>query len=75
MKAFLLVGVEKGIMLVNDARKGPISVKASRVADLLRELGENEQTVLVSVNGTLATQDAELKQGDRVIIIPVTSGG
>lgn len=45
------------------------------VRDLLALLRLNPETVLVSVNGTLATEDVALRDGDDVRIIDVVSGG
>jgi sulfur carrier protein len=45
------------------------------VKNLLKMLNLNENEVLVSVNGELATEDTVIKDGDSVKIIDVISGG
>lgn len=46
-----------------------------RVSEVLRRLNLNPETVLVTVEGELVTEDRELKDGDIVTIIDVVSGG
>lgn len=47
----------------------------SRVSEVLRRLNINPETVLVTVEDELVTEDRELKDGDIVTIIDVVSGG
>ena len=64
-------------MLVTDLRKGKkkIKMKEGTVFELLEELGENTETVLVSVNNRIATEDQKITEKDDVKIIPIVSGG
>lgn len=62
-------------MLVTDVRKGVRHTQGSTVEEILAELGESVETVLVTINGTLATNDQQIKEGDRVVLLPVVSGG
>jgi sulfur carrier protein ThiS len=41
----------------------------------VRQLGYNREAVLVIVNGTLVTGDANIADGSEVEIRPVVSGG
>lgn len=48
----------------------------SRVADLLRLLEVNEALEpVVAVNGVVTVEDAALRDGDQVAIIPSVAGG
>ena len=61
---------------IQDLRKGPKTVEIEgTVLDMLKAIGEGDQTVLVSVNGKIVTSDHKLDKGDRVTVIPVVSGG
>jgi thiamine biosynthesis protein ThiS len=42
---------------------------------LLARLGINRETVVVSLNGTLCTEEEPLKPGDRMKVIRVVTGG
>lgn len=42
---------------------------------LLARLGINRETVVVSLNGTLCTEEEPLKSGDRLKVIRVVTGG
>jgi sulfur carrier protein len=50
--------------------KRPRSIKK-----LLRDLEINPETVIVIVNGTLATPDRTVEDSDKVEVRPVVSGG
>lgn len=45
------------------------------IAKLLEELGVNRETVLVSKNGEITLEEDTLKEGDKVEIIRIISGG
>lgn len=44
-------------------------------SELLTEMGINRESVLVTKNGEVITEDEILKPGDEVLIINVISGG
>jgi len=46
-----------------------------RVKEILRELGLNENEVLVSMDGELLTPDVVVGKGGEITIISVVSGG
>ena len=46
-----------------------------RVSELLKKLGINSETVLVSANDELVTEEDELKDDDEVKLLSVISGG
>lgn len=43
--------------------------------DALKKLGIDPESVLVTVNGKLVTDDTILREGDRVKLVAVVSGG
>ncbi len=45
------------------------------MVELIKFLGLNREEVLVTVNGSLVTEDYALKEGDSVRILSVISGG
>jgi len=45
------------------------------VKDVLREVGFNTESAIAKVNGRVAIEDEPVKDGDRVEVIPVVSGG
>lgn len=49
--------------------------KRHRVKDILKELGLNENSVLVAKEDLLLTPDIQLEKGDQIKIISVVSGG
>lgn len=49
--------------------------KKRRVADIMKELGLNENAVLVSMGDTLLTPDLSIEDGSEINIISVVSGG
>lgn len=51
------------------------AAEGTRVLDLLRELGVNRETVLVKVCGKVAPEEQPLKDGDRVEIFRIVTGG
>jgi sulfur carrier protein len=46
-----------------------------RVKDLLKELGINQETVIVVRNGELITEEDIIKESDELRILSVVSGG
>ncbi len=52
-----------------------VETNASKVNDLLKELGINPVSHLAILNGELVTEDEELKEGDELDIKEVVSGG
>ncbi len=49
--------------------------KGMKVKDVLREVGFNTESAIAKVNGRVAIEDEEVKDGDYVEVIPVVSGG
>jgi len=45
------------------------------VADLLKQLQVNTEDCIVAVNGEIVTEDEPVKNGDKVKILSVISGG
>ncbi len=43
--------------------------------EALRKIGIDPESVLIVLNGTLATDDTLLKEGDKVKLVAVVSGG
>jgi len=46
-----------------------------KVADVLREVGFNTESAIAKLNGRVALEDENVKDGDYVEVIPVVSGG
>jgi sulfur carrier protein len=49
--------------------------KGMKVSDLLHEIGFNTESAIAKVNGRVALEDENVKDGDYVEVIPVVSGG
>ncbi|NJE46208.1 thiamine biosynthesis protein ThiS [Thermococcus sp. GR7] len=49
--------------------------KGMKIADVLREVGFNTESAIAKLNGRVALEDENVKDGDYVEIIPVVSGG
>lgn len=47
----------------------------NRIKDILRELNQNENSVLVVLDGCLVTPDVCVKNGTEIRLISVVSGG
>ena len=62
---------------MTDLRRGKRKVEFDKgtVRQLLEKLSENSETVLVSVNGKIFTEDYKLTKKDRIELIPIVSGG
>jgi sulfur carrier protein len=45
------------------------------IAELLRRVGQNRETVVVRLNGRIVAEEERLKQGDLIEVIPVVTGG
>jgi sulfur carrier protein len=45
------------------------------IAELLRRVGQNRETVVVRLNGRIVAEEERLKEGDLVEVIPVVTGG
>lgn len=57
-------------------RNKTFEVKSNITArDALKKIGIEPESVLVMVNGKLATDDVVLKEGDAVKLVAVVSGG
>ncbi len=58
------------------AGKAKTTETTSKTVDaLLKELGINSETVIVSVNGEIVPETGRLKENDSVEILKVVSGG
>ena len=49
--------------------------KGMLVKDVLREVGFNTESAIAKLNGRVALEDENVKDGDYVEVIPVVSGG
>jgi len=49
--------------------------RGMKVADVLREVGFNTESAIAKLNGRVALEDENVKDGDYVEVIPVVSGG
>ncbi len=49
--------------------------RGMKVRDVLRELGFNTESAIAKVNGRVALEDENVKDGDYIEVIPVVSGG
>ena len=49
--------------------------RGMKVSDLLHEIGFNTESAIAKVNGRVALEDENVKDGDYVEVIPVVSGG
>lgn len=47
----------------------------STARDALKKIGIDPESVLITVNGKLVTDDAVLREGDQVKLVAVVSGG
>ncbi len=66
------------IVVREAGRRQKREIRVSRravVADLLKKLGQNRETVVVRVNGKIVAEEEHLKSGDVVEIIPIVTGG
>lgn len=45
------------------------------IAEVLKEIGQNRETVVVRLNGRIVAEEERLKNGDLVEILPVVTGG
>ncbi|MEM2890108.1 MAG: sulfur carrier protein ThiS [Candidatus Hadarchaeum sp.] len=45
------------------------------IAELLKRIGQNRETVVVRLNGRIVAEEERLKRGDLVEILPVVTGG
>ncbi len=50
-------------------------IEVSDIADMLKQLQLNPDTILISVNDKLVTSKAVLKENDQVKLLSVISGG
>ena len=45
------------------------------IADLLKELGHNRETIVVRRNGKIVVEEERLADGDLIEILPIVTGG
>jgi len=58
-----------------DKDKEEHEFKSTNVKDMLKELKILKNTVVVSVDGELVTEDYKIKEKDKIKILSVVSGG
>lgn len=61
------------ILLPGQAKTAKVA--AATVAELLRKINMNPETVIVSVNGKIVPEQTKLKASDKVEVLRVVSGG
>jgi thiamine biosynthesis protein ThiS len=49
--------------------------EGATVLELLRKLGVNRETVLVRINGKVGPEEQPLRDGDRVEVFQIVTGG
>ncbi|MFH0889623.1 MAG: sulfur carrier protein ThiS [Candidatus Aenigmatarchaeota archaeon] len=52
-----------------------VETKSRTIESLLKELGINSETVIVSVNGEIVPESQKIRKNDRIEILKVVSGG
>lgn len=52
-----------------------VEIRGARIKDLLEQLSINRETVVVKVNERICPEGEQLSEGDRVLIIPIVTGG
>lgn len=52
-----------------------MEMESCRVQDLLERMHLNRETVVVKVNERICPEGEQLSEGDRVLIIPIVTGG
>jgi thiamine biosynthesis protein ThiS len=68
------ISVKVKIVGQRSAREVRVPQK-TRIADLLNRLGQNRETVVVSLNGKIVAEEERLADGDSVEILTVVTGG
>lgn len=64
------------IVLVQDGRRKKLHyAKTATIAQVARELGLNDETFIIKLNGRVAHPKTRLKQGDRLEFVHVIYGG
>lgn len=70
------IGLEYYAMIEITFRNKKFEVKENMAArDALKKLNIDPESVLITVNGKLVTDDVVLRQGDTVKLVAVISGG
>lgn len=68
--------MEISVFIEKDNKNLVVNVKdSSKIKDLAKKLGIKLNTVIIAQNNNLVTEDAELKNKDRIKIMSVVSGG
>lgn len=68
--------IESNIMVIITFRNKKYEVKENMTArDALKRLNIDPESVLITVNGKLVTDDIVLREGDEVKLVAVISGG
>ncbi len=71
MSVIKITAREVGNRQVRELQLAPMGT----AADLLKELGHNQEVVVVRRNGRIVPEGEQLADGDEIEIIPVVSGG
>ncbi|MGQ9788174.1 MAG: sulfur carrier protein ThiS [Candidatus Hadarchaeaceae archaeon] len=68
--------VEIRVKIVGQRLAHRIKVSSgTTIAELLKKIGQNRETVVVRLNGVIVAEEERLKKGDLVEILPVVTGG
>ena len=68
--------IESYIMVIITFRNKKFEVKENMTArDALKRINIDPESVLITVNGKLVTDDIVLREGDEVKLVAVISGG
>ena len=52
-----------------------VNISGRTVSDLLKTLGYASDEYVVTREGKILTEDDEIREGDRLVLVPVISGG
>ena len=75
MRSFINTAFDSSLMKVRLNGADIMLCKKATVNDLLQHVCVNRETVVVSVNGEITIEEAELSDGDEVRLISTVSGG
>ncbi|MBC7219267.1 MAG: sulfur carrier protein ThiS [Hadesarchaea archaeon] len=70
------MAVEVRVKIVGQRSTRRVKVEpGTTIAELLKKVGQNRETVVVRLNGRIVAEEEPLKKGDLVEILPVVTGG